>query len=64
MAENTPVALNQLEIDTLAAAVEQLDGISTKKLADKLGCTVNAASKRWHRIKEKLGQKDGDEESK
>jgi hypothetical protein len=61
--DSAAVSLNQTEIDLLVAVVDQLESVNTKKLADKLGCTANAAGKRWRRLKEKIfgENKAGDE---
>lgn len=51
--------LAQADIDLLLAVCEQFGHVDSEKLAEKLGCTTNAAGKRWTRFKIKyFGAKD------
>lgn len=57
--------LNDGEIETILAAVDQLESVNYVKLAEKLNMTKEAAAKRWSRLKEKqfgLRKKDAGEE--
>jgi hypothetical protein len=62
--DSAAVSLSQTDFDLLVAVVDQLESVDVKKLADKLGCTANAAGKRWRRFKEKtFGDKKKSDEA-